>query len=223
MAIHTIIGLKRLVHAKQRLMPEVSAEDRRRLMLDMLRSVVTAARAADLGPVALATSEPTAPSLGVALGVAVLSDGDLPWNDGLVHAMRSLTPRPTRVLYLAGDVPLVTAEDLRMFVSTSPSPGVGIARARDAGTNALVIAPADAMGPLFGARRSSEAHLAAAAAAGLPSHLADIPGLGLDVDTVADALDAGLLAATPLSGTGHAAGCASAHAPTHHPGPSNPG
>lgn len=219
MTIQTIIGLKRLALAKQRLMPEVSVDDRRRLMLDMLQAVVGAARAADLGPVALATSEPTAPSLGTALGVSLLSDGDLPWNDGLAFALSSVTPRPSRVLYLAGDLPLVTAEDLRLLVSMSPAPGVGIARARDRGTNALVVAPSVAMSPLFGSPRSSEVHAAAAAAAGLPAHIVDIPGLALDVDTVADAIDAGLLTGTPLSGTGRAPARGSADAPTRRPRP----
>jgi 2-phospho-L-lactate guanylyltransferase len=202
-ALQTIIGLKRLDIAKQRLMPELSPTGRRQLMLSMLRSVVAAARDADLGPLALATSEPTAPVLAAELDVALLSDGDLPWNDGLVHAVASLLVRPDRVLYLAGDVPLVTGAELRQFVAVAPARGVCVARARDGGTNALLVTPFDALRPAFGAPRSSEVHEAAARAKGLPCHVVDIPGLAFDVDTLDDARDAGLLADS-VSGTGRA-------------------
>jgi 2-phospho-L-lactate guanylyltransferase len=204
-ALQTIIGLKRLDIAKQRLMPHLSPTERRRLMVSMLEAVVVAAHAAELGPVALATSEPTAAALAVEFRVEILSDGDLPWNDGLVHALSSLVPRPARVLYLAGDVPLVTAAELREFAAAAPRCGVCIARARDAGTNALLVTPADALRPAFGAPRSSEVHEAAARAAKLSFRVVDIPGLALDVDTPDDARDAGLLT-TAVSGTSRAPG-----------------
>lgn len=163
-------------------------------MLAMLEAVVAAALGADLGPVALATSEPTAPDIGAALRVAVLSDGDLPWNEGLVRALLSLPELPERVLFLAGDVPLLTVADLHEFVAVAPTPGVCIARARDNGTNALLITPPDALRPAFGTPRSSEVHAARSRAAALSCRTVDIPGLALDVDTVEDAHDAGLLA-----------------------------
>jgi 2-phospho-L-lactate guanylyltransferase len=199
-AVQTIIGLKRLDIAKQRLTSHLRPIDRRRLMLSMLEAVVAVAQSADLGPVALATSEPTAPGLARKLGVTLLSDGDLPWNDGLGHALASLTPRPARVLYLAADIPLVTAAELLALVAAAPTPGVAIARARDAGTNALLVTPSDAMRPMFGSPRSSEVHAAAAGAANLPFRVLDIAGLALDVDTIEDARDAGVLFA--VSGTG---------------------
>jgi 2-phospho-L-lactate guanylyltransferase len=202
-AIQTIIGLKRLVHAKERLMLHLSPTGRRRLMLSMLDAVVAAAHDAELGPVALATSEPAAAAMAVRLGVTILSDRDLPWNDGLVHAVRSLVPQPARVLYLAGDLPLVTAVDLHQFVVAAPARGVCIARARDAGTNALLVTPPDALHPAFGTPRSSEVHEAAARAARLPCNVVDIHGLALDVDTLDDARDAGLLARS-VSETGRA-------------------
>lgn len=175
-------------------MPTLSPIERRQLMLRMLAAVIGVARAADLGPVALATSEPSAPTLARELGVATLSDGDLPWNDGLSRALASLEPRPARVLYLAGDLPLVTAAELHEFVAAAPAPGVCVARARDGGTNALLVTPSDALRPAFGAPRSSQMHREAARAVGLPCRVVDIPGLALDVDTLEDAWDSGVLA-----------------------------
>lgn len=203
--MQTLIGLKRLGVAKQRLGPDLSPGDRQDLMLAMLASVVAAAHAAGLGPVALATSEERASSIGDALGVAVLSDAGLPWNEGLVHALDMVTPPPEAVLYLAGDLPLATAADLALFVSASPARGVGVARARDGGTNALLVRPPEAIHPRFGEPGSAAVHQSDALAAGVDVAVLDIPGLALDVDTIEDARDAGLVR-RPLSGRGRAPG-----------------
>ena len=194
MTVQTIIGLKRLDIAKQRLATAFSAADRRALVLEMLAHVVATVRDAAIGPAALATSEPSAPDIAARLGVTLLSDAGLPWNAGLVHALATVDPRPARVLFLAGDVPLVTAAELHQLLTAAPAPGVCIARARDAGTNALVLTPCDAMPPAFGSHRSSEVHAQAAADRGLAAVIVDRPGLALDVDTVEDARDAGLAA-----------------------------
>lgn len=199
--VQILVGLKRLDQAKTRLVPDVDPTARRELMLAMLTAVVSAARQAELGPVCLATSEPTAAELGTALGVDVASDGGLAWNQGLVYALESIRPDAVAVLYLAGDLPLLTAAALREFVALSPQPGVGIGRARDGGTNALLVSPSRAMPPGFGRPRSAEVHARDAAARGLVAAVIDLPGLALDVDTVADAWDAGLLP-RPVSGTG---------------------
>jgi 2-phospho-L-lactate guanylyltransferase len=200
MSIQILIGLKQLSLAKQRLMPQLSLAERRTMMLSMLTTVTAAARASELGPVALATSEPDAPSLAVALKVDVVSDGGLPWNDGLVHALNRVDGSPSAVLYLAGDLPLVRARDLLAFVDAAPPSGVGVARARDSGSNALLVRPPRAFTPMFGSPRSSEVHLASAVALGLECRVVDIPGLALDVDTIDDARDAGLLPAVTETG-----------------------
>jgi 2-phospho-L-lactate guanylyltransferase len=198
-SIQVLIGLKRLSSAKQRLMPQLSSVERRNLMLAMLSTVTAAARAAQLGPVTLATSEPDAPSLAAALGVGVAWDAELPWNDGLVHALGTVAASAA-VLYLAGDLPLLQARDLVAFVDAAPAPGVAVARARDGGSNALMVTPSHSLRPMFGQPQSAEAHRAAATARGLACRVIDIAGLALDVDTIDDARDAGILAT--LTGTG---------------------
>lgn len=200
-AVHILVGLKRLDQAKTRLVPHVLPSARRELMLSMLATVVTAAREAALGPVWLATSEPSAGEIAAHLRVSVVADGGHPWNQGLIHALASILPAPASVLYLAGDLPLLKAAELRQFAAQSPRPGVGIARARDGGTNALLMTPSHAMPPGFGRARSADAHAADATARGLTHMVIDLPGLALDVDTVADAWDAGLVP-RPVSETG---------------------
>jgi 2-phospho-L-lactate/phosphoenolpyruvate guanylyltransferase len=184
--IQVLIPLKALATSKQRLSPTVSAPSRRRLMLHLLRRAAEAARTSGVGPVALVTSDPKASDLAAALGVDLVSDGALAWNEGLLHALRSIQPPPAAVLYLSGDLPLVTGADLIDFVAAAPSPGVAIARARDGGTNALLVRPALVLVPMFGQQPSAIAHARQAAERGIAARILDIPGLALDVDTVDD-------------------------------------
>jgi 2-phospho-L-lactate/phosphoenolpyruvate guanylyltransferase len=200
MSIQILIGLKLLSSAKQRLMPQLSLAERRSMMITMLTTVAGAARESHLGPVALATSEPAAPSLASALDVDVVSDGGLPWNEGLMHALDRVGDTPPAVLYLAGDLPLLRAHDLLAFVDAAPASGVAVARARDLGSNALLVRPAHALTPMFGSPHSSQVHHAAATSRGLECRIVDIPGLALDVDTIEDARDAGLVAAFSETG-----------------------
>ncbi len=204
MSIQILIGLKQLSSAKQRLMPQLSLAERQDMMMGMLTTVAAAARASELGPVALATSEPQAPSIASALQVDVVSDGGLPWNEGLVFALNRVAGSPSAVLYLAGDLPLVEARDLVIFVDAAPASGLAVARARDHGSNALLVRPPHTFTPMFGQTRSSDVHLASATALGLECRIVDLPGLALDVDTVDDARDAGLL--NQVTETGQAPG-----------------
>lgn len=186
MTTQILIPLKRLASAKQRLSPSASPASRRRLMLHMLGCAVKAARQAGIGPVALVSSEPAAPELAAAHQIQLLSDGDLPWNEGLLHALCSVRPPPTAVLYLSADLPLVNAVDITRFVDAAADPGVAVARARDGGTNALLVRPADAIIPAFGQQPSATGHANQAAGRGIPVVIMDIPGLALDVDTIND-------------------------------------
>jgi 2-phospho-L-lactate/phosphoenolpyruvate guanylyltransferase len=187
-----VIPVKRLDEAKSRLAEVLDEEHRQALMRELIGRVATAARGAACGPIWIATSDPAGTALAADLGVDVVSDGGLAWNQGLEHARRLLDPAPERVLYLAGDLPLVTAEEVRELASTAPARGVVIGRARDGGTNALLVSPADALTPRFGEHGSAAVHRYAALAAGLEVVILDLPGVALDIDTPKDIEDAGL-------------------------------
>jgi 2-phospho-L-lactate guanylyltransferase len=191
---HVLIPLKHLDAAKRRLHPADGAEQRRALMLSMLAHVAREALAADVGPVALASSEPRAPSIAAELGIGLVTDGGLPWNEGLAHALSELAEPPGSVVFLAGDLPLVTAGEIRTFAAAVPDAGVAIGRAHDGGTNALGLRPPDAIVPCFGAEQSARVHARRADGAGLAVAVVDLPGIALDVDTPADAARARLSA-----------------------------
>ena len=186
METDVLIPLKRLDAAKTRLAPALTETERGRLMAGMLARVVRAAVGAGAGRVALASSDPSAPELARRLGVDCVSDGGLPWNEGLVHA-RSLLDRPAgAVLYLAGDLPLVDAADVAALVDAGAEATAVIGRAHDGGTNALCVCPAGAFVPAFGAARSASVHVARARGHGLDVVVLDRPGIARDVDTPAD-------------------------------------
>ena len=190
MTVHVIVGLKRLDDVKQRLSPALDARTRRWLMTAMLRHVLDIARRSDVGPVWLATSEPSAPTLVADSGAGIVDDAGLPWNDGLVLVRDAVAMPRDAVLYLAGDLPLVRVADIHAIAATPVGSAV-VARARDGGSNALVVNPAGAMEPVFGVPQSSEQHALRAHQAGLAVRIADIDGLALDVDTADDLRDAG--------------------------------
>ncbi|HEX3331128.1 MAG TPA: 2-phospho-L-lactate guanylyltransferase [Gaiellales bacterium] len=186
MEADVLIPLKRLDAAKTRLAPALTHDERGRLMAGMLAGVARAAVRAGAGRVALASSDPAAPELAGRLGVECVSDGGLPWNEGLVHA-RSLLERPAAaVLYLAGDLPLIEAADVAALVDAGAERTVVIGRAHDGGTNALWVCPAGAFAPAFGASGSAGVHTRRARGHGLDVVMLDRPGLARDVDTPAD-------------------------------------
>ena len=195
METDVLIPLKRLDAAKTRLAPALTNDERGRLMAGMLAGVARAAVRTGAGRVALASSDPLAPDLARRLGVECVSDGGLPWNEGLVHA-RSLLARPAdAVLYLAGDLPLIEAADVAALVEAGAERTAVIGRAHDGGTNALWVCPAGAFAPAFGAAGSAAVHTRRARAPGLAVVMLDRPGLARAVDTPADLAAARRLAA----------------------------
>ena len=194
-----LIPLKRLDAAKTRLAPALTNHERGRLMAGMLAWVARAAVRAGAGRVALASSDPAAPELARRLGVECVSDGGLPWNEGLVHA-RSLLDRPAAaVLYLAGDLPLVDAADVTALLEAGGEGTAVIGRAHDGGTNALWVCPAAALVPAFGAAASASVHAVRAQEHGLTALIVDRPGIAHDVDTPADLAAVRRLAAAGAS------------------------
>jgi 2-phospho-L-lactate guanylyltransferase len=85
-------------------------------------------------------------------------------------------------LVLPGDIPLVTATEIRLVLDAAPQRGTVFVRAADArGTNAVLRRPASLFPLRFG-NDSFLPHLASAQATGLPVELRQAPGIALDID-----------------------------------------
>lgn len=93
------------------------------------------------------------------------------------------------VALLPGDCPLLAADELETLLARMRPGRVAVVPDRHGtGTNALVMAPADAIGPAFG-EGSRERHLDRATRAGYGAVAEAVPSLALDLDTPED-LDA---------------------------------
>jgi len=178
-----LIPVKELSQAKARLAPVLDAAGRRKLALALFRDVLAAALACPaIDGVAVVSRDADVLSIAVEAGAQGLPErGDL--NEALTSAAEKLRARGVdRLVVLAADLPLVTAEDIQAVAEADAD--VVVVPSTDGGTNALALRPG-AIAFQFGPK-SAQRHLKAAREAGLRTLLLDLPGLGLDIDTPSD-------------------------------------
>ena len=185
------VPVKDLVNAKQRLVPALAVAERAALAAAMLEDVLTALAAARLDHVWVVTREPAVSALARTRGAEPLvEDANRGHTAAVARAQAEAARLGARVFVtIPGDVPCVTAEEIRRLVE-AVAPGVpAFAPSRSGlGTNGAALAPPDAMPLTFG-EPSFENHLAAARARALEPRVLSLPGLALDVDAPDD-LDA---------------------------------
>ena len=190
------VPVKDLVNAKQRLVPALSAPQRRELARAMLADVLRALGGAGLDQVWVVTREAEVATIARAFGAAPLAEAE---NRGHTAAVATAQAEAGRVgadafLTIPGDVPCVTPAEIRALVDAlAAPPAVVFTPSRSGlGTNGVLLAPPVAMRLRFG-EPSFDNHLAAARALRLEPAIVTLPGLGLDVDDSDDL--AALLAA----------------------------
>lgn len=189
MSIDALVPLKRLDHAKTRLASVLDPATRVRVMRALLDHTLEQVRAApSIRSVTLVSSDPEAAAIAVNHGVACFDDRGAPWNDALADAIAA-TVTADAVAIVSADVPLLTTADVESFVAALSERGAVIARATDAGTNAVAMWPSGAMATCFGVTGSAARHAELAVAAGLLPAIVDIDGLAHDLDTAADLED----------------------------------
>jgi 2-phospho-L-lactate/phosphoenolpyruvate guanylyltransferase len=179
-----IVPVKSLSRAKRRLAEHLGAAARRQLVLAMLEDVLAAlAASAAVDRVLVVSPDPCVAELAAANGVMVLREARL---EGLNAAVRkglaaAGAAGAHQALVLPGDVPLASAQEIAQLCN-APRPGVRLVPSADgAGTNALLLAPPDAIAPGFG-RGSCARHIARARAQGCGIEVLHLPGLGSDID-----------------------------------------
>jgi 2-phospho-L-lactate/phosphoenolpyruvate guanylyltransferase len=204
-----VLPVKRFDDAKQRLDRTLNAGTRRALAEAMVSDVLHGLRRAQgVDKVIVVTGESGAEALARAYDAESIPDDDR----GHSHAARSgvdwaLERDYDRVLLVPGDCPAVDPNEIDELVRGGMSaPDVVIVPDRHGeGTNALLLAPPDAIAPSFGPG-SRARHEQAAEAAGARWRIAEPRSLVLDVDTAEDlaALRAALDART--GGAAHTRG-----------------
>jgi len=184
-----VLPVKRFAAAKQRLAPGIGATHRAELAAAMLEDVLEAIGAArSIERTIVVSSEPRATELATARGAELVPDPDVGGHSGatLAGIARAQQLGAERVVLLPIDCPLLAPRELERLLTGMPERYVAIVPDRHGtGTNALALAPPDAIEPSFG-EGSCARHVAAARAAGVPFGVEELPSLALDLDTPAD-------------------------------------
>jgi 2-phospho-L-lactate/phosphoenolpyruvate guanylyltransferase len=179
-----ILPVKSFGAAKQRLASALGSGSRQALAQAMFADVLTSLRkVAGLDSVVVVTADPVADAAARGQRVLVLRDTAQTGQSAAasIGISYALEEGFERVLLVPGDTPLLDPGELAELLA-SPRPVSIVPDRHGTGTNALVLAPPDAIWPSFGPG-SLERHVAAAEAAGVSYGVEEVPTLMLDVDT----------------------------------------
>lgn len=189
MRIHALIPVKGLPEAKSRLAPPFTGEERAALTLEMLRHVITAARESGvLARITVVSPDTTVLDFAAEWGAAALLQRTIGLNPALDEARADAIARGAEaILVLHADLPHLHRAEIADMVRLLPPPPAAVLAPdyTGSGTNALLVAPPDAMPFHFGPD-SFARHVAAAGAWSLPYAIARAPGIAGDVDTPDD-------------------------------------
>jgi 2-phospho-L-lactate guanylyltransferase len=187
-----VLPVKTFARAKHRLAPAVGSRDRRELAEAMVGDVLEALAAVNtLAGIVVVTAEPLAVAAAAETGAGVIHDAREAGQSvaaGLGIAA-ALERGAGRVLLVPGDCPALDPAEVEGLLEAAHAGGAAAATIvpdrHGSGTNALVLAPPAAIVPSFGPG-SFARHAARARAAGAAIRVAEVPSLGLDVDTPSD-------------------------------------
>jgi 2-phospho-L-lactate/phosphoenolpyruvate guanylyltransferase len=190
-----IVPVKRFANAKRRLGDALEGGVRGRLLEAMLADVLSALGEAEgVERIVVVSGERRAERVALAQAqrmttpLEVLRD---PVDQGHSEAatlgiVRAMATGATCVALLPGDCPLLDPAELSAALARAEPGRVAVIPDRHgSGTNGLVMAPPDAIGPAFGPG-SRERHLELAAGRGLSGAVEQVPSLALDLDTPDD-------------------------------------
>ena len=196
--IVAVVPVRSLSSGKSRLGEPLDAEERADLVLALLRRTVEQALAASrLAGVVVVSEDADLLRQARAMGAASLLQERPGLNEGLAEARAAADPEATAIMVLPADLPSVVAsaidelaEVAELAQRAAPDrPVVALVPDRHGtGTNALLVAPPDAIPFRFGAG-SRVAHCSAARAA-VASYVELAGPLTFDLDTPEDLLEA---------------------------------
>jgi len=180
-----VLPIKTFARAKHRLSEAVGGPDRQELAEAMAKDVLEALFAVrELDGVVAVTAEPRAAAAAREAGAEVVDD---PREAGQSAAAAlgvevAMQRGASRVLLVPGDCPALVPEEVSALLAAR-EPVVIVPDRHGAGTNALLLSPPDVIAPSFGegsfARHAARGHRVGVA-------VAEVPSLGLDVDTPGD-------------------------------------
>jgi 2-phospho-L-lactate/phosphoenolpyruvate guanylyltransferase len=185
-----IVPVKSFDIAKQRLAGALARGSRESLAQAMFSDVLAALRRAEaIEAIAVVTAEPAAESL-AQNDATVLHDDRLAGQSAAVEIgiRYAIASGFERVLLVPGDTPLIDPREVDALLERTAADRIAagiVADRHGTGTNALVLAPPDALVPSFGPN-SLARHVESAAESGVAHRLEHAPSLAHDVDTPDD-------------------------------------
>ena len=187
-----ILPVKRLDLAKQRLGAALTPAQRRLLAEAMVSDVLAALAAVSrLARTLVVTREPRITGLATQAGAEVVPDAaEAGQSAAATQGIgRAVELGAGRILLVPGDCPALDPLELEGLLSRAASPGNAsvtvVPDRHGTGTNALLIAPPDALAPSFGPG-SFERHRRDALRTGVTLEVARPASLLLDIDTAED-------------------------------------
>ena len=191
-----VVPIKQLANAKQRLAGVLSEVERRSLFQAMVEDVLYALQqCALIDECWVVTGDLIVQGLAQSCGARVIPEPEQP---GLIAAVTAAAQRMAaegvqRLVFVPGDVPMVTVEELNIVLTDLETASddeseaeFTIVPARDlGGSNCICCAPPNCLKFGFG-EDSFRRHLRFAEELGITPRVAKLPGLGLDVDTPDD-------------------------------------
>src|SRR5215216_2258665 len=187
MSTLAILPVKSFGDAKQRLAPALGAGSRQALAQAMFSDVLASLRRVPgLDSVVVVTADPVAAAAARGERVEVLRDTEQSGQSAaaIIGIRRALADGLERALLVPGDTPLLDPGEVAALLRRD-DPVTIVPDRHGTGTNALLLAPPDAIEPSFGPG-SRERHEEAARAAGVEPVVEKVPTLMLDVDTSDD-------------------------------------
>lgn len=184
-----VLPIKRFDDAKQRLQEQYTPGERRALAGAMFSDVLVALREANsIEELLVISGDPDAQQIAADYGAVIRADDDHGHNPAATKGIREALGRGAdRALLVPGDCPTLDPNQLdQLLAHPAPTRSALIVPDRHGtGTNALLLAPSDALEPSFGPG-SCQRHAAHAEAAGIPHEVVEVPSLALDIDTPED-------------------------------------
>ncbi len=190
-----IVPVKRFANAKRRLGNALDQPGRNRLLEAMLADVLGAiGRASGVERIVVVSGERRAERVALAQSQRMTTPLEIlrdPVDQGHSEAatigiVRALAMGAQCAALLPGDCPLLDPAELEAALARAEPGRVGVIPDRHgSGTNGLILAPPDAIGPAFGPG-SRGRHLELAGARGLKGAVDGVPSLALDLDTPED-------------------------------------
>ncbi len=184
-----IVPVKRFSAAKQRLTEVLAPADRASLVEAMAGDVLEQLEAcAAIERTIVVSGEPRIAAVAEAADVELIVDPEDAGHSeaALLGVRQAEAAGAACVALMPGDCPLLAPGELQRALAALGTDSVAvIADRHGTGTNGLLLAPPDAIRPSFGPG-SRDRHLRLAAAAGLAGSVAEIPSMGLDLDTGED-------------------------------------